>query len=71
LHLSRHVGNVLSSGQLADEFTSSDVWKLLPADIKSQVKPNRITDLFKKGKLRARVEDMKKRKVREKVYRVR
>ncbi|MFA6071819.1 MAG: hypothetical protein WC810_24855 [Janthinobacterium sp.] len=57
LNLGVHVRNVLASAKLANEFTSSDVLKLLPAEIINQITSRRITDLFRKGELKDKVED--------------
>lgn len=70
LNLPKHVMIVLGSGRLELEFTSSDIWKLLPLDIQGQVKSIRITDLFKKGELKDKVEDTGEKRGREKLYRL-
>lgn len=70
LNLPFHVRNVLKSGKLKSEFTSSDVWKLLPDNIKEQIKSIRITDLFKKGELKDKVEDTGEKRGREKLYKI-
>lgn len=70
LNLPLHVSKVLESGQLDLEFTSSDVWKLLPKNIKEQIKSIRITDLFKKGDLRGIVEETGGKRGREKLFKL-
>lgn len=70
LNLPLHVSNVLKSGRLNNEFTSSDVWELLPDDIKAQIKSIRITDLFKKGELKDKVEETGQKRERKKLYRL-
>ena len=70
LNLPSHVNIVLKSGQLALEFTSSDILNLLPDNIKNQIKSTRITDLFKKGELKDKVEETGIKRGREKVYRL-
>jgi len=71
LNLPLHVNNVLKSGRLKREFTSSDVLGLLPDNIKEQIPSIRVTDLFKKGELRDKVEDTGGKRGREKLYRLR
>ncbi len=70
LELPKHIVDVFKSGKLLEEFTSSDVWGLLPEDIKEQIKSIRITDLFKKGELKDKVEDTDRKRGREKLYRL-
>ena len=57
LNLAVHIKGVLTSGLLENEFTSSQLLKLLPVDISSQITSRRITDLFRKGELKDKVED--------------
>lgn len=71
LNLPIHINDVLDSGKLEHEFTSSDVWSLLPESIQGQIKSIRITDLFSKGELRDKIEYTGKKRGREKVYRLR
>ncbi|MBE9601921.1 hypothetical protein [Pedobacter sp. MC2016-24] len=55
-NLTVHVNSVLSSGILQDEFTSEDVLQAFPDEVRAKTQANRITHLFKTGKLKARVE---------------
>lgn len=71
LELPKQVMEVFKSGKLAEKFTSSDIWGLLPNNIKSQIKSTRITDLFSKGELKDKIEYTGKKRGREKVYRLR
>ena len=57
LNLGVHVKKALKSGQLGDEFTSSQLLKLLPNNIRPLITSRRITDLFRKGELKDKVED--------------
>jgi len=70
LNLPLHVNKALKSGKLNNEFTSSEVWELLPDDIKGQIKSIRITDLFKKGELKNKVEETGLKRGKEKMYRL-
>lgn len=70
LALPRHVWYIMKSTKLPKEFTSSDIWKLLPLDIQGQVKSIRITDLFKKGELKDKVQDTGEKRGREKLYKL-
>ncbi|PWG78095.1 helix-turn-helix domain-containing protein [Pararcticibacter amylolyticus] len=60
LRLPDHVQQVLLSGRLPEEFTSSDILQLLPENIKTQIQSIRITHLLNNGKLRNSVENTKK-----------
>lgn len=57
LNLGIHVRKVLESKKLASEFASSDILRLLPDEVKNQITSRRITDLLRKGELKAKVED--------------
>ena len=46
--LSKHIEEVLHSGNLPREFTSSDIWALLPPKIKERIPSYRVTDSLKK-----------------------
>lgn len=71
LTLPKHVSGILNSISFPLEFTSSEIWGLLPNNIKSQIKSTRITDLFSKGELKDKIEYTGKKRGREKVYRLR
>ena len=71
LALPSRVMEVLLSGSLSKEFTSSEVWTQLQETTRSQIKPVRITDLFNKGELKEKVVDSGKKRGREKLYRLR
>lgn len=70
LELPKRIITIFKSGKLREEFTSSNVWDLLPENIKGQIKSTRITDLFKKGDLKDKVEETGEKRGREKVYRL-
>lgn len=57
LNLGIHVRKVLESKKLLLEFASSDILQLLPDEVKNQITSRRITDLLRKGELKAKVED--------------
>lgn len=57
LNLGIHVRKVLESKKLPLEFASSDILQLLPDEVKNQITSRRITDLFRKGELKTKVED--------------
>ena len=71
LGLSTSVMAILESGNLSEEFTSSEVWSQLQERTRSKIKSVRITDLFNKGELKNKVIDTGKKRGREKVYRSR
>jgi Predicted transcriptional regulators len=71
LQLPKYISGVFESGRLPEKFSSFDVLSALPPEIQKKVKPARITDLFKKGILKNRVEDTGEKNGRVKLYRLR
>ncbi|MCL8537666.1 helix-turn-helix domain-containing protein [Chryseobacterium gallinarum] len=70
LQLPEKINAIFSSGKLPREFTSSDIWSLLPTSVRDQVKTIRITDTLKKGSLRNLVEETGEKRSHEKLYRL-
>ena len=59
---------VLSNYSATSEFTPNDIHDQLPADVKSQIGPNRITVLFKVGSLKKYVEFTNKKENKRHVF---
>lgn len=70
LQLPEKIKKILSSGKLPREFTSNEVWKLLPTEVKNKIKASRITDSLNRGALNKAVENTGKKRSHEKVYRL-
>ncbi|MHA6697757.1 helix-turn-helix domain-containing protein [Chryseobacterium sp. A321] len=44
LNLPQQIMKIINSNKLSDQFTSSDIWKMLPVEIKDSIKSTRVTD---------------------------
>ncbi|MCT3733711.1 helix-turn-helix transcriptional regulator [Elizabethkingia anophelis] len=70
LNLPKRIKMVLDTNELPLEFTASDIWKLLPNEIREDIKTTRITDTISRDAFSQLINFTGKKRGREKIYRL-
>ncbi|AQX00492.1 helix-turn-helix domain-containing protein [Elizabethkingia anophelis] len=70
LKLPEKIKIILNSGELPTEFTASDIWKLLPGDVRKNIKTTRITDTISRESFSKVIDFTGKKRGKEKIYKL-
>lgn len=68
LNLPQRIMKIINSNKLADQFTSSDIWKMLPTEVRDSIKTTRVTDAISREAFRNVIVFTGQKRGREKVY---
>lgn len=68
LNLPERIMTILNSNKLAEQFTSSDIWKMLPIEVRDSIKTTRVTDTISRDAFKDVIAFTGQKRGREKIY---
>ncbi|MDQ0477093.1 helix-turn-helix domain-containing protein [Chryseobacterium sp. MDT2-18] len=68
LNLPERIMTILNSNKLSEQFTSSDIWKMLPIEVRDSIKTTRVTDTISRDAFKDIIAFTGQKRGREKIY---
>ncbi|MBU8882309.1 helix-turn-helix domain-containing protein [Kaistella sp. DKR-2] len=68
INLPERIMTILNSNKLSEQFTSSDIWKMLPIEVRDFIKTTRVTDAISREAFRNVIAFTGQKRGKEKVY---
>lgn len=68
LNLPERIMTILNSDKMSEQFTSSDIWKMLPIEVRDTIKTTRVTDTISRDAFKNVIAFTGRKRGKEKIY---